>query len=299
MDVQELRWFVAVVEDPNLTRVAGALHISQPALSRSLRRLELTVGLQLFDRVGRSLTPNEYGRMLAARVATSLDELDGGLQDVRDAGDPEHGEVRLGFLHTLGTWLVPEVLGAYRAEHPHVRFRLGQAGAGVLLAELLAGRQDLLLTSPRPDDSSIGWTELLTEPLRLAVPPDHRLASRRRAALREVAEDPFIAFGPEAGLRPLTDALFQKAGFSPRVAFEGQDAETLRGLVSAGLGVALLPDRPGTPETPPLLAVIDVGAHRAVGLAWHLSRYQSPATASFMAFVARTRKTSRRKTPKT
>lgn len=292
MQLQELRWFVAAIEEPNLTRLATELHISQPALSRSLRRLEHTIGLPLFDRVGRSLAPNEYGRMLAARVARALDELDGGIRDVRDAGDPERGEVRLAFLHTIGTWLVPELIRDYRAEHPHVRFRLAQNREGLLVTELLAGRHDLLLTSPRPEDSSIGWRQLLTEPLRLAVPPGHRLASRRRVALREVADDPFIIMSEQTGLRSVTDALFESAGFTPHVAFEGPDAETLRGLVSAGLGVALLPDRPGTPKSPPLLALADAGAHRAIGLAWHRSRYQSPAVAAFASFIAKAVKPS-------
>lgn len=285
MQIQELRWFVAAVRDPNLTRLSGTLHISQPALSRSLRRLEQNVGGQLFDRVGRSLEPNEQGRALAARVARALEELDAGVRDVRQGADPERGEVRLAFLHTLGTWLVPELIGHYRAEHPRVRFRLRQNSAGVNLSGLLSGEHDLLLTSPRPADPLVGWTQLRREPLRLAVPPGHRLASRRRVRLREVAEEPFITVTEETGLRVLTDRLCERAGFSPRIAFEGQDVETLRGLVSAGLGVALLPARPGAPATPPLLAVADAGAERPIGLAWHRTRYLSPAAAAFGDYV--------------
>ncbi|HLJ02829.1 MAG TPA: LysR family transcriptional regulator [Solirubrobacteraceae bacterium] len=285
MQVEELRWFVAAVREPNLTRLAGKLHVSQPALSRSLRRLERSVGGQLFDRVGRSLEPNPRGRALADRVERALEELDAGVLDLREGGDPERGEVRLAFLHTLGTWLVPELIGRYRSTHPDVRFRLRQSSARANLAGLIAGDHDLILTSPAPEDPVIGWTQLLREPLRLAVPSGHRLATRRRVRLRDVAEDPFIAVTEETGLRVLTDRLCERAGFSPRIAFEGQDVETLRGLVSAGLGVALLPARPGAPETPPLLAVADAGAERAIVLAWHLTRYLSPAAAAFAEYV--------------
>src|SRR3954462_14197165 len=124
MQVDELRWFAEVVADPNVTRAAARLHVSQPALSRSLRRLEATVGVQLFDRVGRSLLPNEHGMLLADHVRRALEELDTGRSAVRRAADRELGEVRLAFLHTLGTWLVPELIGAYRAAHPAVGFRL-------------------------------------------------------------------------------------------------------------------------------------------------------------------------------
>jgi LysR family transcriptional regulator, transcription activator of glutamate synthase operon len=289
VQLQELRWFVAAVHEPNLTRVSETVHISQPALSRSLRRLESEVGAELFDRVGRTLAPNEHGRALAVRVGRALAELDDGIESVRVAVDPERGEIRLAFLHTLGTWLVPDLIGAYRTEHPEVRFRLRQDSAGVTLGELLAGVHDLLLTSPEPGDPAVGWLGLFTEPLRVAVPPAHRLAARRRVRLRELAGDEFIMLSPEHGLRAVTDGLCERAGFTPRVAFEGEDVETLRGLVAAGLGVALLPVRPGAPASPPLLAVADRGAQRTIGLAWHRRRYRSPAVSAFAAFIAETR----------
>jgi DNA-binding transcriptional LysR family regulator len=289
MQIHELRWFLAAVEDPNLTRQSSALHVSQSALSRSLQRLEQTVGVQLFDRVGRSLAPNYQGRALAVGVARALGELDAAVAGVRESADPEHGSIRLAFLHTLGIWLVPELISSYRTDHPHVRFELSQNNGGPALAELLEGRHDLLLTSPRPTDPLVDWMELLTEPMLLAVPPGHRLAARRRVRLSEVADDPFIALNQETGLRAILDQLFQRAGFSPRLAFESNDIETLRGLVSAGLGVALLPGHPGAPASPPLLAVADSGAERPIGLAWHRDRYRSPAVAAFSRFIETTR----------
>jgi LysR family transcriptional activator of glutamate synthase operon len=289
MRISELRWFLAAVDDPNLTRLSGSLHVSQSALSRSLRRLEQTVGVDLFDRVGRSLAPNYQGRMLALGIARAIEEIDARVQDVRESADPEHGVIRLAFLHTLGIWLVPGLIGAYRAQHPHVRFELRESVEGVALAGLVDGRHDLLLTSPRPTDPLVHWMDLLIEPLVLAVPPGHRLAARRRIHLNEVADDPFITTSDETGLRIIVDQLFHRAGFSPQVAFEGNDVETLRGLVSAGLGVALLPARPGAPASPPLLGVSDFGAERSIGLAWHRDRYRSPAVAAFADFIATTR----------
>src|SRR5262245_52915631 len=132
MQVQELEWFAALVEEPNVTHTAARLHISQPALSRSLRRLEAAVGVQLFDRVGRSLAPNEHGRALAEHARRALTELDTGISAVRRAADPEAGEIRLAFLHTLGVRLVPELIRAYNAEHPHARFQLSQAGSATM-----------------------------------------------------------------------------------------------------------------------------------------------------------------------
>jgi LysR family transcriptional regulator, transcription activator of glutamate synthase operon len=271
MQVEELRWFAAVVDDPNVTRAAAALHVSQPALSRSLRRLEASVGVQLFDRVGRALEPNRHGLAYAAAVRRALDALATG----REALDEEAGEIRLAFLHTLGTWLVPELIRGHRADHPQARFRLSQDSAGALAEAVREGRSDLLLTSPRPE--GLAWTALFEQPLKLALPPEHRLKARKRIRLEELRHDEFVLMRPEYGLRGITEALFERAGFSPRIAFEGEDPETLRGLVTAGLGVALLPGDG--------IAVADRGASRTIGLAWHPERYRPPAAEAFAEYV--------------
>jgi DNA-binding transcriptional LysR family regulator len=280
MQVEELRWFAAVVEDPNVTRVAAALHVSQPALSRSLRRLETSLGVQLFDRVGRALEPNRHGLAYAGAARRALEQLDSG----REALGTEAGEIRLAFLHTLGTWLVPELIRGYRATHPDVRFRLNQDSAGALAAAVRDGRSDLLLTSPRPE--GLAWSALFEQPLRLVLPPDHRLSARKRIRLEELARDEFVVMRPEYGLRGITDALFARAGFAPRIAFEGEDPETLRGLVAAGLGVSLLPGDG--------IAVADRGASRTIGLAWHPERYRPPAAEAFADYV---RRSSRHRSP--
>jgi LysR family transcriptional activator of glutamate synthase operon len=282
MQVEELRWFVAVVDHPNVTRAAAALHVSQPALSRSLKRMEAELGTRLFDRVGRTLQPNRHGLAYAAQVRRALDALDGG----RAAIEEQAAAVRLAFLHTFGVHLVPELIGAFRAEHPDVAFRLTQGSAHGLAGVVLDGKADLLLTSPKPDE--LAWRALFEQPLRLVVPDDHRLAHRKRVQLEELADDDLIAMRPEYGLRGMTDDLLANAGIRPPIAFEGEDPETVRGLVKAGLGVALLPGDG--------IAVADKGAARTIGLAWHPGRYRPPAVDAFAEFVA-LRYSSRRRPP--
>ncbi len=285
MQVQELRWFAAVVADPHLTRIARELNVSQPALSRSIGRLERTVGVPLFDRVGRSLVPNPLGIRFAGHVRRAIAELDRGVEAIREALDPERGEVRLGFLLTLGTWLVPELVSGFRAEHPAIEMRLRQNVADRMIADLLEDGHDLLLTSPAPEEPAIHWHPLFEEPLRLVVPPGHRLAARRRVALREVADEPFISFREGLGLRTIIDGMCARAGFAPNVAFEGDDVATVSGLVGAGLGVAIVPVRPRTALPPHHLVISDRSSTRTVGLCWHAERYRSPAVEAFAAFV--------------
>jgi DNA-binding transcriptional LysR family regulator len=292
MTFEELAWFVAVAEREHVTDAARELHVSQPALSRALSRVQAAVGVPLFDRQGRNLRLNRFGRLYLEHARRTLADLEAGREAVasESGASGSGGTVVLAFLHTLGAWLVPALLGGFGAEHPEVTLRLAQGTAVEMLRELRDGDVDLILTSPRPEDPSIGWHELATEPLRLAVPPGHRLAQRKRVRLADVADERFVAMKPEYGLRPMSDALFSAAGFTPRIAFEGDDIGTLRGLVAAGLGVALIPpphsagaetEHPATPH----LQVADRGAYRRLGLAWDTTRYRSPATEAFRAFV--------------
>lgn len=154
---------------------------------------------------------------------------------------------------------------------------------------LAAGTADLILTSPHPADPALTWAPLITEPLLLAVPRDHRLAGRKRVRLAEVAGDPWVGLRAGYGLRTTTDELCRRAGFTPRLAFAGEDVVTLRGLVAAGLGVALLPTPRSAGATivtrAPHLRVADAGCSRTIGLAWHRDRYRPPVTEAFRAFV--------------
>lgn len=292
MTLEELRWFVAVAEREHVTAAAAELHVSQPALSRALARVQAHVGVPMFDRRGRRLHLNRYGRMYLEHARRALADLDAGGDALADAtGATGGGTVVLAFLHTLGSWLVPALLRGFGAAHPGITLRLAQSSASEMLGQLRAGEVDLILTSPRPSGPDVGWIPLATEPLRLVVPAEHRLAARKRIRLADVAEDPFVAMKPEYGLRGMTDELCRAAGFAPRIAFEGDDIGTLRGLVAAGLGVALLPpahsagaaiEQPATPH----IQIADRGAARTLGLAWDAARYRSPATETFRRFVA-------------
>ncbi|MDO8188552.1 LysR family transcriptional regulator [Conexibacter sp. JD483] len=291
MTFEELHWFVVVAECEHVTAAATRLHVSQSALSRALARVQADVGVPLFDRDGRRLRLNRYGRLYLEHARRALAQLDAGRAELeQETGASGSGTVALAFLHTFGTWLVPALLRAFAAVHPQVTLELAQDSASAILTALRDGSADLVVTSPRPDDPSIAWHVLTSEPLRLAVPPGHRLAARRRVRLAEVAQERFVAMKPAYGIRGVTDEICAAAGFAPQIAFEGDDVATLRGLVEAGLGVGLLPPphaggteqlHPATPH----LQVADRGAARQLGLAWDRTRWRAPAVEAFRAFV--------------
>ncbi|MEU7057020.1 LysR family transcriptional regulator [Streptomyces sp. NPDC046197] len=286
MDLQVLRSFQAVAEGLTVTEAAAEAHITQPALSRALSRLQDEVGAELLQRAGRVLRLTPAGRVFKEHVDAVLESYDRGRRAVAEVVDPEAGLVSLAFLHTLGTWLVPRLVTGFRRAFPQVRFELHQHEENGLVQHLLDATADLIITSDDPGHPSITWRRLLVEPLWLAVPPQHRLAQRRQVRLAEVAEEPFILLKPGYGLRSLTDTLCHRAGFTPRIGFEGEEVHTLRGLVAAGLGVSLIPSSPDAAATRDVpiryLEITDVHGARDIGIAWLSGRTLPPAPQRFI-----------------
>ena len=277
--------FAAVARLEHVTRAAQLLTMPQPTLSRAVARLEKELGVPLLARRGRTVQLTRVGQVLLASVERAMAELERGAEAARAEADPDAGRVAFGFLHTMGTDAVPALLRGFRGERPRVRFQLVQDYVDAMLERLRAGELDLCLVSPLPDHPDLVARPLDEQRLHLAVPADHRLADRRRIRLAEVADEPFVAVERGYGLRALLDGFCTEAGFTPKVAFEGEEVETLRGLVASGLGVALLPPslvpRPGVAE----LDVTAPRTRRAIGLAWMAGHPVTPPVAAFRDFV--------------
>jgi DNA-binding transcriptional LysR family regulator len=288
-----LAQFAAVARHEHVTRAAHELGVPQSTLSRGIVRLEQDLGVTLFARHGRTVSLTAAGRAFLASADRALAAVVQAAEAVRSDADPETGKVAFGFLHTLGRETVPDLIRAFRADHPRVRFSLVQSYGEAMLEGLWAGELDLCLTSPIPDAPDLAVRRLAEQRLRLAVPEDHPLAARRRVRLAEAADEPFVTMEPGYGMRRILEALCAQAGFAPRIAFEGEETETLRGLVAAGLGVALLPPpsvpRPGVHE----LTVTAPRAVREIGLAWLEGHPDTPPVAAFKSFLLTHRHTLR------
>ncbi|HET9079295.1 MAG TPA: LysR family transcriptional regulator [Trebonia sp.] len=286
--VPRLRQFVAVAREEHLTRAAESLGVPQPTLSRSIARLEADLGVPLFTRPGRSVRLTRHGRSLLDAAERAVTTLAGTLERLASEADPSSGRVALGFLHTLGGETVPRLLKDFRARHPQVRFALVQDSAHGLLARLRDGELDLCLTAPLPQAPGVRTRGLDEQRIDLFVPAGHRLAAHRDGVpLAEAAGEDFIVMEPGYGLRAITDSLCRAAGFEPRVTFEGEEADTARGLVGAGLGVSLLPATTSSLADPAVTAVRITApkAARTVGIAWPDDRPLTAPAAAFKDFA--------------
>jgi DNA-binding transcriptional LysR family regulator len=290
MDTDSLRWFQQVADGTTVTEVSELESVTQSGISRALARLEAEIGTPLLRRSGRILRMTHAGAVFKRHVDALLHQLDDGIAAVNQLIEPDTGTVTLAFQHSLGTWLVPGLLRSFRAAHPNVRFQLSQVRDELNSAPLDDGQADLEIGTRRPRDPAIHTRELALEPLRLALPRDHRLAGRQGIRLAEVAEEPFVSLRRASALRKLTDDLCNQAGFRPIVVFEGDDLSTVRGFVAAGLGVAVVPaPREGSPESASgpvsYQEILDAGAVREICLMWSAERRLLPAAELFRQHV--------------
>jgi DNA-binding transcriptional LysR family regulator len=302
VDTDALRWFKLVADGATVTEVSDQEPVTQSGVSRALARLEAWVGTPLLQRSGRTLRPTPAGEVFRPYADAMLQHLGDGLAAVAQFASADTGTVAVAFQHSLGSWLVPDLVRSFRGDHPAVQFNLTQVRDELHGLPLNGGAADLEVgtrrfrtgrEASRPGDLAVWTRQVGVEPLRLALPSDHRLAARHEIGLAEAAAEPFISLRATSALRNLGDDLCRQAGFRPAVVFEGDDLSIVRGLVAAGLGVALVPaPRARTPEAAPAtlayLEISDDGAQRAIYLTWPADLPLLPAADLFRRHVIRT-----------
>ncbi|UQX87739.1 LysR substrate-binding domain-containing protein [Jatrophihabitans telluris] len=292
MDVASLRWFQQVADGVTVTEVSDLESVTQSGVSRALARLERELGVPLLVRSGRTLRMTRAGASFKAYVDRALHELDDGLAALAESVSPEGGEVSLAFQPSLGTELVPSLVGPFLHAHPGVHFALHALRGELVATDFLPGGVDLAITSLRHSVAKVSWRPLMLEPLALLVWSGHELSGRETVTLAEVSNEPFIMLRQPHGLRQATLELCREAGFEAGIAMECDDLATLGGLVAARLGIAIVPathyPKPIREASTVALHVSDPGASRLVGLAWSTDRRLLPAAERFRDHILRT-----------
>jgi DNA-binding transcriptional LysR family regulator len=278
-----LTQFSAVAREGQITKAASALEVPQPTVTRHLARLENVLGVRLCKRVqgGIELTP--AGDRLVEPVERALALLAEAIDGLDSCSVLQ--QISVGFLHTLGEEMVPSLLRRFGEQHPDYKFSLIEASADQLLHRLTEGHVELCLTSPLPVETGVNVARLGVQQLVLAVPAHHELARETRIPLAAAASDDFVSLEPQNYMRQMSDNLCRVAGFEPRITFEAAGISTLRGLVAAGLGVAIVPLAPSPIAGLVEISLTDPDAYREIGLAWQARTGIRRAAIVFRDFV--------------
>lgn len=277
MELLQLTYFLACARTEHLTKTAQELYITPSTLSVSISRLEKELGVPLFDRVGRNMRLNEYGRFFYSRVSESMDILNDAKAELEEMTNKSRNKVTIALTSAL---LWENALQSYRTQHPDVFINILPVSQNFVPTETL----DLFIQSSQnacPKD----WTyaDLMEDYVLLAVPPDHRLAANERTvSLKDAADEYFIASLGDSPFRWFTDELCRTAGFEPKYKLECDYMMRPRLCLSermlcvtTGLGA-----RAGLFGQAKLLRIVDPPCSRPQAIYWRKSRYISPAVAA-------------------
>jgi DNA-binding transcriptional LysR family regulator len=274
MNVDDLKRFLVVARTSNVTEAAELLGLPQSTVSRAIIRLEAEYGFPLFDRIGRRVQLNLQGEALREHAVQAIEQLDAASESIAGARDPDRGIVQFGFLNSLATWLIPELLQGFRSTRPQVDFVLRQARPESLIEAVNRRSIHVALISPRPEDRGIAWEKLHTEELCITVPVDHHLATRDHVLLSEVGREPLLVLRSATSIRDTVADLAERANLNLNLLMRDDRVNTLRALVVAGVGLTVSPRPIGKAHVFSDRGLVDIplrdeGATREVGLAWH------------------------------
>lgn len=245
MDLRHFRYVLAAADELHFTRAAQRLGIAQPALSQQIRQLEDELGAHLFRRLTRGVELTDAGHAFLPYARAALAAAEAAAKAARRAANGELGRISIGFTSSASfNPLVTRVIGRFRDTYPDVEIALLEQTTSGLLRALRDGDLQLAFVRATHDETvDLRSIELPDEPLWIAMPTRHPLASHEQVSLSEFSSDPFILY-PRANGRLLYDAIIAacgQAGFSPRIAQEAPQMASTINLVAAGVGVALVP----------------------------------------------------------
>ena len=245
MELRHLRYFVAVAEAQNVLRAATQkLHVSQPAVSRQIRDLEDELGVQLFERTGKSVRLTDAGQVFLKEARTVLERTNEAVRNVRVFAQAGETELHIGYTPIFRTQIVSPALRAFQQAMPKVHVKLHDWTSEKIVTSLRDGRLQLAFIgrpAKRREFHDLRFEELLREQVHLAVPPTHPLAQRRSVSLGDAAREPFVGLTHEdfPDYHAYLAAIFAPVKNKPRVIEEHDSMTSVISAVEAGTGVGL------------------------------------------------------------
>ncbi|QHS09601.1 LysR family transcriptional regulator [Sinimarinibacterium sp. NLF-5-8] len=285
MDLQSLAALIEVAESGSFTLAAERLHLSQPAVSKRITALEEQIGQRLFDRVGRSIHLTDAGHTLLPYAHRALQDIEDAKRALAQLGDEIGGQLSIGTSHHIGLHRLPPFLAQFTRAYPQVDLDIHFMDSEVACQAVLAGKLELgivtLPTEPLPQlEQRLVWPD----PLRVVCAPNHPLASQPNIALKHLAQHPAVLPDEATYTHHIVTQALQRLGVQPHVRLATNYLETIKMLVSIGLGWSVLPLSMVDAELV-ALTVPKLNLQRKLGIVWHQKRTLSAAARALMALL--------------
>lgn len=289
MELRQLRYFIEVAEREHVSEAAVQLHVAQSAISRQIANLEAELGVTLFEREGRNVKLTAIGKTFLEHTKTAIKAIDYAKEQIDEYLDPERGTIKIGFPTSLASHLLPTVISAFKVQHPNVAFQLRQGSYSYLIDSVKNRDVNLAFLGPVPlKEPGIDGIILFTEAISALLPTSHPLANRKSLRLQDLKKDNFVLFPKGFILEKIVVDACKQVGFSPNISSEGEDLDAIKGLVSAGMGVTLLPESTFYETTPRFTVKIPIEIpeiKRTVGIITPKNRELSATEKVFFNFA--------------
>jgi LysR family hydrogen peroxide-inducible transcriptional activator len=287
MELDQLRYVVAIADTGNFTRAAERSHISQPSLSQQVLNLESEVGHKLFHRLGRKAVLTEAGATFLERARKILFEVDNAAKELSDHPSLDR-RITVGAVPTIMPYLLAPVIAKCHEQHPNLQIYAREDFRHDLVRGVVEGDLDLAVVTLPVKDHRLSIEPLLTEQLLLVVGKSHPFASRPEIRLKDLAEETFVSMGDSSTLAAQIRGFFGDHNFAPTIGYRCAQVTTLKLFVAMGLGISILPEvarRPDDRNSLTYLRLAGAAPTRELAVIRHLQRYQSRGAEQFLALL--------------
>lgn len=291
MTLNELRYIVAVAQERNFRRAAEKAFISQPALSLAIQKLEIDLGVQIFERGKNEVTVTPVGLSIVEQAQRALEQVEAIREIANQGKDQLVGSLRLGIIYSVGPYLLPELVPALKQVAPGMTLEIEENITANLDTLLRNGRLDVIIIALPFGDASIATRALYDESFEVVVNSEHRWAKRRSIKPAELAEEKVLLLDSgHCYSNQVTEACAELAGKGADIQ-QGTSLETIRNMVASGLGITVLPASANSARyRSKLLSVIPFTRpvpSRRIALAWRKSFVRPQAVEALAAAVSR------------
>lgn len=240
LNLHQLATFQVVAKHCSFVRAAEELHFSQPAVSAQIRHLEASLGVKLFDQIGRKTHLTQAGEELYLYSQKIFSLIDETLDSMEALRSPHYGRLSVGADTTVGTYVIPGLLGKFHQMYPQVEISLEVLNRALLVDALASNRVDMAIMGRVPSDMQVEIEPFAFNELVLVAAPSHRLANLERVPIEELGREHFLLREPGSGTRAALENAFQEAGVPLQISMQVGNNSAIKQGVAAGLGIALI-----------------------------------------------------------
>ena len=283
MEVHQLRYFCAVAETGSFTRAAEREQVAQPSLSQQIMKLEVELGVRLFDRLGRAVRLTDMGQVFLPRARAILSEMRAAKEEVAEKQSTVSGPVCVGVIPTIAPYFLPARIAQFSRQYPEASITVVEDVTVHLMDQLRAGLIDLAIIALPARGHDLDSFPLLTERLFAILPKGHRLARRRTLRMKELREEPFLLLRDDHCFRDTSIEVCKRARLSPQIVFESGQFSSIMGMVGAGIGISIVPEMAveAKPDCSSVL-IADERASRTIGVAAVKGHFLSRVPRAFL-----------------